>query len=150
MRILFRFHVHSLLAERIYPTTDKILTRILADDADFPVRSRTSLWRWMRKIGFVYKQTSKIVVPLDTPAFMAARARYFAAIDELRTNGSKIFWHDETWCNKNEERRFVWTDGTTGIGRMRRSEGRGILHFSKNSNTKCSSSKARDLAFLLF
>jgi hypothetical protein len=46
---------------------------------------------------------------------MAARARYFAAINELSTNGSKIFWHDETWCNQNEERRFVWTDGTTGI-----------------------------------
>ncbi|CAF4085892.1 unnamed protein product [Rotaria sp. Silwood2] len=51
---------------------------------------------------------------------MAARSRYFAAIDELRTIGAKIFWHDEIWANKNEERRFVWTDGTTGTGRMRR------------------------------
>ncbi len=118
MHILFRSHVNSLLAERIYPTSDKILMRILADDANFPVRSTTSLWRWMRKIGFVYKQTSKIVVSLNSLAFMAEHARYFTAIDELRTNGSKIFWHDETWCNKNEEGRFIWTDGTTGIGRM--------------------------------
>ncbi len=49
----------------------------------------------------------------------------FAAIDELRTIGAKIFWHDETWANRNEERRFVWTDGTTGIGRMRRSQNKG-------------------------
>ncbi len=57
----------------------------------------------------------KTRLPLDTPTFMAAHARYFAAIDELRTNGSKIFWHDEAWCNQNEERHFVWTDRTTGI-----------------------------------
>ncbi|CAF3331791.1 unnamed protein product, partial [Rotaria sp. Silwood2] len=117
-----RFHIHSLLAERIYPTIDKILARILAEDSDFPIQATTSLWRWVRKIGFVYKRTSKVVVPLDTPSFMAARVRYFAAIDELHNNGSKIFWHDETWCNKNEERRFVWTDETTGIGRMRHSQ----------------------------
>jgi hypothetical protein len=50
----------------------------------------------MRKLGFEYKRTSKVVVPLDTPAFMAAPARYFAAINELRVNGSKIYWQDET------------------------------------------------------
>jgi hypothetical protein len=56
---------------------------------------------------------------------MAARARYFATIDELHNTGAKSFWHDETWGNKNEERRFVWTGGTTGIGRMRSSQNRG-------------------------
>jgi hypothetical protein len=45
----------------------------------------------VRKIEFVYKRTSKVVVPLDTPSFMAARARYFTAIDEMRNNGSKVF-----------------------------------------------------------
>ncbi|CAF3822537.1 unnamed protein product, partial [Rotaria sp. Silwood1] len=116
-----RFHVHSLLAVRIYPTTSKILVRILAENADFPIQSTTSLWRWMKKLGFAYKRTSKVVVPLNTPTFMAARARYFAAIDELRASGAKIFWHDETWANKNEETRFVWTNRTTGVGRMRSS-----------------------------
>jgi hypothetical protein len=43
------------------------------------------------KLGFVYKRTPKVIVPLDTPKFMAARARYFAAIDELRNIGAKIF-----------------------------------------------------------
>jgi hypothetical protein len=38
---------------------------------------------------------SKVVVPLDSLSFMVARARYFATIDELRTNGINIFWHDE-------------------------------------------------------
>jgi len=83
----------------------------------------------MKKLGFAYKRTSKVVVPLDAPSFMAARARYFAAIDELRTNDSKIFWHDETWCNKNEEKPFVWTDGTTGSGRLRQTQGKGEYIF---------------------
>ncbi|CAF5020803.1 unnamed protein product, partial [Rotaria sp. Silwood1] len=93
--------------------------------------------RWMRKLGFVYKRTSKVIVPLDTPTFMAARARYFATLDEFRTSGAKIFWHDETWANKNEERRFVGTDGITGIGRMRRNQNKGIHYFCCNSNDYC-------------
>ncbi|CAF2560609.1 unnamed protein product [Rotaria sp. Silwood2] len=125
-----RFHIHSLLAERIYPTIKKILVRILAEDSDFLNQAITSLWRWVRKIGFVHKRTSKVVVPLDTSSFMAARARWFAAIHELRNNGSKVFWHDETYCNKNEERHFVWTDETTGIGRMRHRQNKGIHYFS--------------------
>ncbi len=64
-------HIHSFLAERIYPTIKNILVRIQAT---------TSLWRWVRKIGFVYKRTSKVVVLLDIPTFMVARARYFATI----------------------------------------------------------------------
>lgn len=123
--LLFSYHVHLTLAERIYPTTEKVLNRILADDPSFPIRSTTSLWRWMKKLGFKYKRTSKIVVPLDALFFMAARARYFAAIDEARSDGSKIFWHDETWCNQNEEKPFVWTDGMTGSGRLRQSKGKG-------------------------
>jgi hypothetical protein len=102
-----------------------VLDHILAEDVDFPVRSQTTLWRWMRKIGFAYKRTSKVIVPLDSPSFMAARARYFRALDQLRSNGSKIFWHDETWCNKSEEKTFIWTDGTTGKGRLRQTVGKG-------------------------
>ncbi|CAF1107785.1 unnamed protein product [Rotaria sordida] len=73
----------------------------------------------MRKIGFVYKRTSKVIVPFDIPAFMVVRTRYFAVLDELDTSGTKIFWHDETWANKNEEGHFVWTDKETGVDQMR-------------------------------
>jgi len=127
MYIVYSYHVHLLLAERIYPTTYKVLTRILSDDPDFPIRSTSSLWRWMKKIGFAYKRTSKVVVPLDSLFFMAARARYFSKIDELRKNGTVIFWHNETWCNRNEEKTFVWTDRDTGTGRFRDSSGKGTI-----------------------
>ena len=61
--------------------------------------------------------------------FMAARTRYFVDIDEARFGDTKIFWHDETWCNKNEERPFVWTDGMTGSGRLRQSKSKGKYLF---------------------
>ena len=83
-----------------------MLNRILTDIPDFPVRSKTSLWRWIKKLGFVYKRTNKVAVRLDGLTFMAARARYFTAIEKFRSNGSKIFWHDETWCNQYEEKRM--------------------------------------------
>ncbi|CAF1317437.1 unnamed protein product, partial [Rotaria sp. Silwood1] len=120
-----RYHVHLLLAERVYPTTEQILNRILGDDPNFPIRSVTVLWRWMKKLGFAYKKTSKVIVPLDSPFNMAARARYFAKISELRNNGTLIFWQDETWCNQNEEKTFIWADRDTGAGRLRQSTGKG-------------------------
>ncbi|CAF5026097.1 unnamed protein product [Rotaria sp. Silwood1] len=66
---------------------------------------------------------------------MAARARYFSKIDELRNNGTVVFWHDETWCNQNEEKTFVWTDRDTGIGRLRQSSGKGTISLSSKLPT---------------
>jgi hypothetical protein len=102
-----------------------VLNCILADDPSFPIRSTTSLWRWMKKLGFTYKRTSKVVVPLDVLFFLAAHVRFFTDIEKARSDGSKIFWHDETWCNQNEEKPFVWIDGMTGSGRLRQSKGSG-------------------------
>ncbi|CAF3085822.1 unnamed protein product [Rotaria sp. Silwood2] len=63
---------------------------------------------------------------------MAARARYFAKINELRSNGTLIFWQNETWRNQNEEKTFIWTDRDTGAGRLRQSTGKGMISsFSK-------------------
>ena len=93
-----------MFAERIYPTTDKVLNGILMNDPNFSLRSKISLWRWIKKLGFVHKRTTKVTVPLDGLSFIAARARYFTTIEKLRSDGSKIFWYDETWCNHYEEK----------------------------------------------
>ncbi|CAF3290193.1 unnamed protein product [Rotaria sp. Silwood2] len=99
--------------------------RILGDDPDSPIRSVTVLWRWMKKLGFAYKKTSKVIVLLDSPFNMATRARYFAKSNELRNNGTLIFWQDETWCNQNEEKTFIWIDRDTGASRLRQCTGKG-------------------------
>jgi hypothetical protein len=115
-----------MLAEKIYPTTEKLLTRILDEDTAFPIRSTTTLWRWMKKLGYQYKRTSKISITLDSLSFMAQRAKYFRTLDEIRNNGTKIYFHDETWANSGEEKRMTWTDSDTGDGRLRNNDTKGI------------------------
>ena len=84
-----------------------------------------SLWRWMKRLGFEYNRVSKVSTPLDSVSFMAQRAKYFEKLDEIRSNGSLIFYHDETWANSGEEKRMTWFDPNTGSGRLRNNDTRG-------------------------
>ena len=91
---------------------------------DFPIKSETTLWRQMRRLGFGYKQTHKVVVPLDSTSFIAQRAGYFRRLDNLRNDNAVVYYHDETWCNVGEEKRSIWIDDA-GQGRLRKSDGKG-------------------------
>jgi hypothetical protein len=91
---------------------------------DFPITSESTLWRKMKRMGFSYKKTSKVVLPLDCPSFVAQRAAYFRRMDDLRNDGAFIYYHDETWCNVGEEQRSIWLD-EAGKGRLRKSDGKG-------------------------
>ncbi|CAF2104471.1 unnamed protein product [Rotaria magnacalcarata] len=119
----YQFHV--LLSEKIYPTTEKLLKRLQLNNPMFPIPSETSLWRSMKRLGFEYKRISKVSTPLDSVSFVAQRAKYFARLDEVRSNGSLIFYHDETWANSGEEKRVTWFDPNTGSGRLRNNDARG-------------------------
>lgn len=118
-----RFQFHLLLAEKIYPTISILLERLLAAHPDFPVRSHTSLQRYMHRLGFSYKTTSKVKVALDNNSFIAQRAFYFRQLDELRKAGALIMFHDETWVNIGEEKRSIWID-EYGKGRIRKTNGK--------------------------
>ena len=114
-----------MLSGKIYPTPAKLLSRLLEDDNSFPIQSRTAFWRWMKKIGFQYKRTSKISIPLDSVSFMTQRAKYFRKVDEIRSNGTFIYYHDETWANNVEEKRASWFGPETGGGRLRNNDTKG-------------------------
>jgi hypothetical protein len=119
-----RFTFHAMLAEKVYPTTSTLLARLLNAHEDFPIRSVTTLWRHMRRLGFSYKSTSKIPVVLDDVSFVAQRASYFRRLNELRESGAFIYYHDETWLNAGEEKRNIWID-EKGKGRLRKHDGKG-------------------------
>lgn len=114
-----------MLAEKLYPTTEKLLCRLQDDDRDFPIQSKTSLWRWMKRLGYEYKATSKISIPLDSIGCMYQRAKYFRILDEIRSDSTFIYYHDETWVNVGEEKTVVWVDPTTGSGRLKKNDTRG-------------------------
>ncbi|CAF1610418.1 unnamed protein product, partial [Didymodactylos carnosus] len=93
---LIRFEFHKLIQEKVYPTSEKLLKRLIERYEDFPIRSATTLRKKMRNLGFFYQRTSKIKIPLDSQAFVVARAKYFQALEELRETNVHLYYHDET------------------------------------------------------
>lgn len=55
---------------------------------------------------------------------MSQRATYFQNLDNLRDDGARIYYHDETWCNVGEEKRSIWLSDR-GEGRLRKGDGKG-------------------------
>ncbi|CAF3405572.1 unnamed protein product [Rotaria sp. Silwood2] len=125
---VIRYQFHLLLASKQYPTTAKLLTRLLEDTPDFPIQSESTLLRHMHRLGFKYKATAKISIPLDATNFVASRAKYFRYLNDLRSNDVIVCYHDETWTNSGDEQRYVWVDGK-GEGGLRKNEERGELDF---------------------
>ena len=119
-----RYHFHLILAEKRYPTIINLLSSIHNEHPNFPTQSQTTLWRHMKRLGFSYKQTSKVPIPLDSVSFIAQHAAYFRRLDELREAKAHVYYHDETWCNVGEEKRSVWLD-EAGKGRIRKQDGKG-------------------------
>jgi hypothetical protein len=123
-----RYQFHLLLASKQYPTTTKLMTRLLEEAPDFPIQSERTLLRHMRRLGFKYAATSKSPVRLDATSFIASRAKYFRSLTDLRNNNVVYYYHDETWSNSGDERRQVWLD-ENGDGRLRNSDGKGKSDF---------------------
>lgn len=61
---------------------------------------------------------------LDDITFVAARAKYFRKLDQLRADGALIFYQDETWSNAGDERRSIWI-AEDGSGRLKKSDTKG-------------------------
>ncbi|CAF1263022.1 unnamed protein product [Rotaria sordida] len=124
-----RYQFHSLLASKKYPTTSKLLTRLLEDVPNFPIESETTLRRFMHRLSFKYKKSSKRSFTLDTTSFVTSRAKYFRHLNDLRINDVAVYYHDEKWANSNEDQRYIWID-ERGKGRLRKTEGKDELDFS--------------------
>lgn len=120
IRLIF----HQLLKNKMYPTVENLLSTLLNENPEFPIKSKTSLRRKMKELGFRYRETKKSKVLMDSIVFQAQRAAYFRKVDQLRSNKYILYYHDETWLNKNEEKTVVWFDDK-GYGRLRQSEGKG-------------------------
>ncbi|CAF1293209.1 unnamed protein product [Adineta ricciae] len=75
------------------------------------------------ELGFIYQRTSKIKIALDSQAFVAARAKYFQTLEELRAANVHLYYHDETWINLREVKRSIWT--LNGEGEIKKGGGRG-------------------------
>ncbi|CAF4346270.1 unnamed protein product, partial [Rotaria sordida] len=112
-----RLTFHLLLKDKMYPTVENLLSTLLSQYPEFPIQSITSLRRERKALGFKYRKTKKAKVLMDSITFQAQRTIYFRKIDQLRSNNSILYYHDETWLSKNEEKTVVWFDDQ-GYGRL--------------------------------
>lgn len=132
-----RFQFDALLAENIYPNTDNLLERLQQLHNDFPIHSKTTLRRHLHRIGFSYKSTAKVKIPLDNICFVAQRAKFFRKMDELRDGNALVFFHDETWINSSTEKKSIWADNE-GNGRIKKYEGKGNSQFNIRTKNQMS------------
>ncbi|CAF0965647.1 unnamed protein product [Didymodactylos carnosus] len=82
-----RLTFHMLLKDRVYPTLENILSALLAQDEHFPIKSKMSLQREMKRLGFRHQQTKKAPVLMNATPFQAQSAIYFRKLEELRSFG---------------------------------------------------------------
>jgi hypothetical protein len=47
---MIRLQFHTILSKKEYPTTAKLLSSLKSDHPDFPIISRTTLWRHMKRV----------------------------------------------------------------------------------------------------
>ena len=121
-----RYQFQPLLSQKTYLTTANILEKLHVAHDDFLIESKTTLHRHLHRIGFRYKSTTKVKIPLDYVSFVAQCAKFYQKIDELRRDDVLIFYHDESWLNVGEEKRSVWVDNE-GRGRIRKNDGKGTV-----------------------
>ncbi|CAF2860339.1 unnamed protein product [Rotaria sp. Silwood2] len=120
---MLRYELHELLSEKQYPTLHRLLTRLKKDLPDFPINSITTLSKYLKELGFVYRRNASVKTILDSTYFIAERARYFHRLNELEEKGAVIYYQDETWFNLNEKRN-IWIESDTGQGRLRTGSGK--------------------------
>ena len=89
------------------PTLAKIHTDALKMPG-FPAMSIATLSRWVKKLGFVCKRRNRKLQVYQRLDIVASRQRYLRRVRELESAGYKIFNQDETWCNANHTRKFIW------------------------------------------
>ena len=119
-----RYLFHLILAEKRYAAIINLLSSIHNEHSNFPIQSQTTLWRHMKRLGFSYKQTIKVPIPLDSVSFITLRTAYFRKLNKSLEANAYLYYHDETWCNVGEEKRSLWLD-EAGEGRIRKQDGKG-------------------------
>ncbi|KAG0420506.1 hypothetical protein HPB47_003459 [Ixodes persulcatus] len=83
-----RLKVHRKYSEREIPTLDSILEAVNEDD-ELPDLSKTTLWRFLKDIGFTFEKRKRRLAPIERSDIIAWRRRYLRAIKEFRRQGRR-------------------------------------------------------------
>lgn len=89
------------------PTLNKIHCEALQLPG-FPDMSRTSLFKYIKKLGFACKRRDGKMNVYQRLDVVAQRHVFLRKIISYRETGFKVFYQDETWCNANHTRQYIW------------------------------------------
>ena len=89
------------------PTLNKIHREALLLPG-FPQVSLSTLRRLMKKLGFCFKRRNTKMMVYQRLDVVATRHKVLQALVDYRAKRYKIFYQDETWCNANHTREFIW------------------------------------------
>jgi len=114
--------IHQFWHNRDLPTLDKVLVAINEDEG-LPDFSRTSLFRLMKSMDFVYVKRGRHSALIEKMEIIVWRRNYLRQIKQYREEGRPIYYLDETWVNAGDVNSKVWFDKTVSSARMASSEG---------------------------
>jgi len=117
-----RRKVHQFWHNRDLPTLDKLLLSV-NQDKDLPTFSRTSLYRLMKSMDFVYVKRGRNSALIERMDIVIWRRNYLRQIKQYCNEGRPIYYLDETWVNAGDVNSKVWVDKTVVSARMATSEG---------------------------
>ena len=89
------------------PTLDKI-HRECKNTPEFPKIGRTRLFKEIKKLGFIFKKRCLKMEIYQRLDIVARRHEVLRELTDLRQAGYHIFYQDETWCNANHTKEYVW------------------------------------------
>lgn len=93
-----RTKIHSLWLRREVPNIDKILTTV-REDTSLPNFKRTTLFKIIKKLGFISLKNKSCSVLTEKPDLICWRRRYFYDILRFRNEGHTVYYLDEMSLN---------------------------------------------------
>jgi len=93
--------INSIWLKRELPTIDRILFDVNADPS-LPNFKRTSLYRVIRKLDFVFTKRTRCSVPTEREDLIVWRRNYLYDIRKDRAEGRFVYYLDETWLSAGD------------------------------------------------
>lgn len=91
------------------PTVESVQRHLARMGKQYP---RTTLQRWIRKIGFRYRTVNKRMAIMESARIVGWRHDYLHKIEQYRNEGRSVYYLDETWYDTHDTAKKGWTDGT--------------------------------------
>lgn len=110
-RNAIRRKIHQFYFNKELPTLQKVL-RAINDDEDLPNFKRTSFWRLLKELNFVFVTRQRNSVLTERDDLIVWRRNYLRDLRKFRAEGRPIYYLDETWVNAGDVCSKEWVDTT--------------------------------------